>query len=59
LINGGLCFQFANHASQRRAIVMQFRFLHSPLTIRIIEKLEHCIEWLFRIVEDVSVGFSL
>jgi hypothetical protein len=39
--------------------MVQFRFFHTALAIRIGEELEHGIEGLFRIVDDVGERLPL
>jgi hypothetical protein len=54
-----LRFQITNDTSQGRAIVMQFRFFHTSLTIRVIEEIKHAVKRLLGIVDNIWKRFSL
>jgi hypothetical protein len=53
-VNRGLRLKFPHNTCQRRAVMMELGFLHSPLAVSIIKELKHGVEWLFRIVDDVG-----
>jgi hypothetical protein len=55
----GQRFQLAHDASQRRPVVMQFRFFHAALTIFIAEELEHFVESFFGLAGDVGESLPL
>jgi hypothetical protein len=54
-----LRFQLSYDTGQRRAVMMDRGVFHTPLTVRIGEKLNHGIEWLIGVVDDIRKGYSL
>jgi hypothetical protein len=58
-VNGGFRFKFPHHPRQRGPVVVQFRFLHPPLAVRIAEECQRNVEGLVGVVDDVRKRLSL
>ncbi|MEX0818641.1 MAG: hypothetical protein WD070_03580 [Pirellulaceae bacterium] len=59
LIDGRLRLELADDAGHRRAVMMQFGFFHPPLAICVVKELNHTIERLFRVVNDIGKRLPL